>query len=74
MEEGHWFVSVYNDDGDEHNVVLVPQNSQVTLAQTLYSVAQLKVLHFVGVNGGMRERMPRAWGLRPWKVSVPSWF
>ena len=74
MEEGHWFVSVYNDDGDEHNVVLVPQNSQVTLAQTLYSVAQLKVLHFVGVNGGMREWMPRAWGLRPWKVSVPSRF
>ena len=34
MEEGHWFVSVYNDDGDEHNVVLVPQNSQVTLKHT----------------------------------------
>ena len=34
MEEGHWFVSVYNDDGDEHNVVLVPQNSQVTIKNT----------------------------------------
>ena len=29
MEEGHWFVSVYNDDGTEHDVELVPRNSQV---------------------------------------------
>ena len=38
MEEGHWFVSVYNDDGDEHNVVLVPQNSQVALKRFSFEV------------------------------------
>ena len=31
MEEGHWFVSVYNDDGDEHSVELIPRNSQVKI-------------------------------------------
>ena len=31
MEEGHWFVSVYNDDGAEHDVEMVPRNSQVRI-------------------------------------------
>ena len=42
MEEGHWFVSVYNDDGDEHNVVLVPQNSQVSLTLFIQSLCRLE--------------------------------
>ena len=39
---------------------------------TLHSVSTLST--FAGVDGGLCERVPRTWGLRPWKVSVPSWI
>ena len=59
MEEGHWFVSVYNDDGDEHNVVLVPQNSQVTPSHSFF------IRFSCWVNGFGRSWRTSATGIRP---------
>ena len=28
MEEGHWFVSIYNDDGAAHDVEMMPKSSK----------------------------------------------